>query len=159
MALLKNGDAFPALEVAAIEGSLPLSEFLKGSFGVVLIYRGAWCPFCNAQLAEFASEQVALHDLGVKVAAFSVDDLTTTVKLAAELKLGYWLGHSAGADRIASLTGAFTNTEPKYLQPTAFILTPEGNVMSAVYSTQAVGRLTAAEVLKFVAFMKSRSQA
>ncbi len=157
MALLNNGDAFPELEVAAVEGgALSLSGFLDGSFGVVLIYRGAWCPFCAAQLSDFAAEQTALDNLGVKVAAVSVDDLDTTAQLAAKLKLGFWLGYGADADRIAALTGAFTNAEPKYLQPTAFILTPQGNVMAAVYATQAVGRLRAAEVLKFVSFMKSR---
>lgn len=157
MALLKNGDAFPKLEIPAVGGgTLSLPGSLTGSFGVVLIYRGAWCPFCAAQLSGFAAEQAALDDLGVKVVGFSVDDAASTAQLAAKLKLRFRLGHSADAERIAELTGAFTNCEPKYLQPTAFTLAPRGTVMAAVYATQAIGRLVAPDLLKFVAFVKSR---
>ena len=79
MPLLHNGDAFPPLSIAKVGGgTLKLPDDLKGSFGVILVYRGAWCPFCNAQLAAFARMSDKLADAGVKVAAFSVDDEATT---------------------------------------------------------------------------------
>ena len=54
MALLQNGSKFPQFEIPAVGGgAIKLPQSLAGSFGVVLIYRGAWCPFCNAQLAAF----------------------------------------------------------------------------------------------------------
>lgn len=156
--LLHNGDAFPTLEVPAVGGGfVSLPSAVAGSYAVVLIYRGAWCPFCTAQLAEFGAEKPALDALGVKVVALSVDDEAAGAALVAKQGLGFPVGHDADADAIATATGAFTNAAPHYLQPTAFILGQDGLVMAAVYSTQAVGRLRATEVIKFVEFMKSRS--
>ena len=52
MPLLHNGDRFPRLSIRKVGGgTIELPNDLGGSFGVVLIYRGAWCPYCNAQLA------------------------------------------------------------------------------------------------------------
>ena len=51
-----------------------MPETFSGQFGVVLFYRGAWCPYCNAQLRAFQRASAALADAGVQVAALSVDD-------------------------------------------------------------------------------------
>ena len=157
MRLLRNGESFPKLEIPAVGGgTLVLPDAVRGSFAVILVYRGAWCPFCTAQLAGFAAEKASLDALGVKVVALSVDDELTSSELAARFSLKFLLGHSADADRVSEATGAFTSDSPKYLQPTAFTLTPEGTVMAAVYSTQAIGRLVALDLVKFVSFMKSK---
>ena len=37
-----------------------LPTVLAGSYGVILIYRGHWCPFCNEQIAAFAGASQAL---------------------------------------------------------------------------------------------------
>jgi len=55
MSRLRNGQPFPPLEVPAVGGgTISLPDDLAGSYGVVLIYRGSWCPYCNAQLAAFS---------------------------------------------------------------------------------------------------------
>jgi len=62
MTRLQNGQAFPAFDVPAVGGGrISIPQSLKESYGVVLIYRGAWCPYCQAQLAGFqrASEKLA----------------------------------------------------------------------------------------------------
>ena len=62
MSQLMNGQAFPHLEFAKVGGgSLILPESLAGRFGVILMYRGSWCPYCNAQLSAF---QRAMDTLG-----------------------------------------------------------------------------------------------
>lgn len=158
MPMLRNGDAFPTLEFSAVGGGvISLPADLAGSYGVVMTYRGAWCPLCVTQLTEFAAEEQALDALGVKVVAVSVDDEATGAGLMAKLHLRFPVGHSADADTVSAAIGAFTNDSPHYLQPTAFVLTPAGTVLSAVYSTNAVGRLVAADVVKMVGFVKSRS--
>jgi hypothetical protein len=49
---LRNGDRFPEITVARTGGGwIALPGDLAGSFGVVIMYRGAWCPYCNAQLS------------------------------------------------------------------------------------------------------------
>jgi peroxiredoxin len=160
MPFLRNNDVFPALEIPAIGGgTISIPAFSKGEFGVVIAYRGAWCPFCVAQLAGFATEKAALNDLGVQVVAFSVDDEKTTQELAQSIHFPYLLGHSASADRIAEQLGTFINNEPKYLQPTAFILTPKSEVLASVYASHAVGRLLATDAVKLIGYMKSKMAA
>ncbi|GAA3352290.1 hypothetical protein GCM10017744_000590 [Streptomyces antimycoticus] len=51
MTWLNAGSPFPDLTVdVAGRGRVSVREELAGDYGVVLIYRGSWCPYCNAQL-------------------------------------------------------------------------------------------------------------
>jgi peroxiredoxin len=156
MPLLQNGDAFPKLIVAAVGGgAINLPDALAGSWGAVVIYRGAWCPFCNAQLAGFAAEKAALDALGLKVIALSVDDEATSAATIAKNHLQFPVGHSADAEAVAAATGAFVNAKPHYLQPAGFVLAPDASVKAAVYATSAIGRMLAKDVAGFVGYLKS----
>jgi len=158
MTFLQNGQTFPQLEIPAVGGgTIKLPESLAGSFGVVVIYRGAWCPFCNAQLAAFERATEKLAGLGVKVIAFSVDDEATTAGLVAKHKLRFPIGHSADADKVAVATGAYTNDEPHYLQATGFLLAPDASIVNAVYSSGPIGRLVPDDVAGMVAYLKSKA--
>jgi len=71
--LLHPGDPFPGLTVALPGGrSLQLPGALAGRFGVVLFYRGSWCPYCNAQLSAFQRSLDGLAALGVSVVAVAL---------------------------------------------------------------------------------------
>ena len=156
MALLNNGDAFPKLTIPAVGGgAMVLPDAFAGSWGVVLIYRGAWCPFCNGQLAGFSAEKAALDGLGIKVVALSVDDEATSAATVAKNHLQFPVGHSANADAVAAASGAFVNANPRYLQPAGFVLAPDGTVKASVYATSAIGRILAKDVVGFVGYLQS----
>ncbi len=88
MPLLNPGDPFPKLTITTADGqALTLPEAFAGDFGVVLFYRGSWCPYCNAQLRAFERAGQALAGNGIRVAALSVDDQETTAALAEKHKL------------------------------------------------------------------------
>lgn len=158
MPLLSNGDVFPALTLHAIDGhALHLPGHLSGAYGVVLIYRGAWCPYCNAQLAGFARAVATFNELGIQVVALSVDDEATTAALVEKLRLPFPVAYGVDADHVAALTGAYVNRQPLHLQTTGFVLDPSGNVITAVYSSGAIGRLTADDVAGFVRYVKSHA--
>ncbi len=160
MTLLKNGQTFPHLELAAVGGgTVLLPEDLAGSYGVVLFYRGAWCPFCNAQLAAYNRSADRLAQAGAKVVALSVDDEETSAALVAKHKLSFPVGYGADADAIVAATGAFTNDDPHYLQSTGFVLAPDGSVLTAVYSSGAIGRLLPDDVAGLVTYLKSQTAA
>jgi peroxiredoxin len=89
MSLLSPGDPFPELTLTVPGGK---TVTFSGLFGVVLIYRGSWCPYCNAQLRAFQRASVALADLGVRVVALSVDDEATTAGLIAKHGLTFRSG-------------------------------------------------------------------
>lgn len=160
MPILRNGDTFPHFTLPVAHGGrLVLPDVLAGSYGVVIGYRGAWCPFCVEQLEEYAEAMPALEAQGVKVAAFSVDDEETTRALADKLSAGFPIGYGASAKEISGLLGSYMNDDPAYLQPAAFVLSPEGKILASTHSSNAIGRLRASEVLRFVAFVKSQMPA
>jgi peroxiredoxin len=156
MSRLHNGKQFPSLAVPAVGGgTITLPGDLAGSFGVVLIYRGSWCPYCNAQLASFSRANQTLTELGAKVVALSVDDESATADFVAKHDIGFLVGHSADAQQIAAATGAYVNDDPRYLQSTGFVLAPDGTVLTAVYSSAAIGRLVADDVVGFIQYAKA----
>lgn len=160
MSRLTNRQPFPGFDVAAVGGgTLSLPGDLAGSYGVILIYRGSWCPYCNAQLGAFSRALDNLTELSVKVVALSVDDEDTSAALVAKRKLRFPVGHSANADKVAEAIGAYVNDDPHYLQSTGFILAPEGTVHLAVYSSGAIGRLVPDDVVGFIRYLTEHPEA
>ena len=160
MTLLKPGDQFPALTVTPVDGAaLDLPTALDGSYGVVLVFRGAWCPYCNAQLRAFQRAHDQLVAVGASVVALSVDDQATTSELIAKHGLEFPVGHSADAGAVSDATGAFVNDDPRYLQSTGFVLDPAGRVVVSVYSSGAVGRLVPEDVAGLIKHVRDRAVA
>ncbi|HEX5378477.1 MAG TPA: peroxiredoxin family protein [Phenylobacterium sp.] len=156
MPALRNGDIFPSITFESVAGGgLSLPGDLAGSYGVVLFYRGSWCPYCNAQLAAFSRGRETLADLGVKVAAVSTDPLAAATELVDKHRLTFPVGYGADAEKLAAATGASFNDDPRFLQSTGFVLDPDGRVITAVYSTGAIGRLMPDDVAGFVRYVKS----
>jgi peroxiredoxin len=156
--LLEPGDRFPTVAVTPAGGdALVLPDALAGHFGVVLLFRGAWCPYCNAQLRAFQRAQDRLAELGIRVVALSVDDEATTRKLVADHGLSFPVGHGADAAALHDAVGAFVNPDPPYLQSTGFVLDPEGRVVVSVYSSGAIGRLVPDDVIGLVRYVREHA--
>ena len=154
MALLQPNDPFPAITITPPDQDpVALPDALEGHFGVVLFFRGAWCPYCNAQLRAFQRAQDTLTERNIRVVALSVDDEATTRELIAKHGLTFPVGHSADARAIARETGAFLNEEPLFVQSTGFVLGPDGRVIVSVYSSGAIGRLVPEDVLGLVRYV------
>ena len=50
------------------------------------------------------------------------------------------------------------NDNPRYLESTGFVLAPDGKVVTAVYSSGAIGRLIPEDVAGLVAYIKSKAR-
>ena len=154
--MLKNNDVFPSLAFARADGGeVHLPDDLAGGYGVILFHRGSWCPYCNAQLAAFAQAAHILAEEGIRVVSVSVDDREKSEALVEKHKLGFPVAYGADARAVSAVTGAFVNDNPVCLQATGFVLNREGRVVTAVYSTRAIGRLMPDDVLNFVRHLKS----
>jgi peroxiredoxin len=159
MTLLSPGDQFPVLSLTPPGGEiLALPGALAGGFGVVLFYRGSWCPYCNAQLRAFQRATAGLAEVGAKVVALSVDDEATTRELIARHGLTFPAGHSADARAIAQATGAFLNEDPLYVQSTGFVLDPAGRVVVSVYSSGAIGQLVPEDVVGLIRYLREHAE-
>jgi thiol-disulfide isomerase/thioredoxin len=72
MPLLHPGDTFPELTLTVPGGEIAqIPEAFAGQLGVLLFYRGSWCPYCNAQLRAFQRASATLADAGAKVAGLT----------------------------------------------------------------------------------------
>jgi peroxiredoxin len=163
MGRLENGNHFPAIRMPAVGGgSLTLPDDLAGHFGVILIYRGSWCPYCNAQLSAFQRASDTFAELGLKVTALSADAEASARETVEKHHLTFPVGFGADVSEIAAATGAYVNdaqgTDPRqYLQSTGFVLAPDGKVITAVYSSGAIGRLVPADVAGLVRYLRDHS--
>jgi peroxiredoxin len=158
MTLLAPGDPFPTLTFDRAGGDrFTVPDVLGGAFGVVLVYRGSWCPYCNAQLRAFQRATTALDEVGAKVVALSVDDEPTTAALIAKHRLTFPVGHSADASAVAAATGAFVDPDGGYLQSTGFVLDPTGRVVVSVYSSGAIGRLVPEDVAGLIRYVRDHA--
>jgi peroxiredoxin len=160
MHMLNPGDPFPrlALNIPGAQ-AIQVPGMFVGEFAVMLFNRGAWCPYCTAQLRAFQRASESLAQAGIKVAALWVDDQETTAQFTAKHGLTFPLGHSADARAVAALTGAFVNSDPVYLQSTGFVLDPQGKVIVSVYSSGAIGRLVPDDVVGLVRYMRAEHAA
>ncbi len=160
MKLLHPGDAFPSLSLAQAGGeTLELPSALAGEYAVVLLYRGSWCPYCNAQLRAFQRAQERLAELGVRVVALSVDDEPTTQALIERHGLTFAVGHSADPAALREAVGAFVSGEPPYVESTGFVLDPQGRVIVSVYSSGAIGRLVPDDVAGLIRYLRGDQSA
>ncbi len=160
MSLLTPGQRFPNLTLHLADGqSLNVPGDLAGGFGVVLFYRGSWCPYCNAQLRAFQRAQDDLRELGARVVALSIDDEATTATTIDKHKLTYPVGHNADAATVAEATGAFVDPDGHFLQSTGFILNPAGHVVLSVYSSGAIGRLVPEDVVGMIRYLREHAPA
>jgi peroxiredoxin len=160
MPLLHPADPFPALTLARTGGgSLTIPDEFDGSYGVVLVYRGSWCPYCNAQLRAFQRATDHLAEVDAKLAALSVDDEATTTELIAKHHLTFPIGHSADAAAVSAATGAFVDPTGGYLQSTGFVLDPGGHVIVSVYSSGAIGRLVPDDVVGLIRYTREHAAA
>ena len=157
---LQNGDIFPDLAINVVGGgTIALPSDLAGSYAVILFYRGSWCPYCCAQLAAFSRAQETLAGAGITMVALSVDDKATSETLVARLRLSFPVGFGAKADDVAAATGAYLAEGSAYLQSTGFVLDRQGRILTAVYSSGAIGRLVPDDVVGFVRYVQSQRDA
>lgn len=158
MTLLNPEDAFPNITLTTPGGpTLTLPDEFAGGFGVVLFYRGSWCPYCNAQLRAFQRASDALAEVGAKVIALSVDDEATTAATIAKHGLSFPVGHSADAAAVSKATGAFVDPAGDFLQSTGFVLDPAGKVVVSVYSSGAIGRLVPEDVIGLIRYLREHA--
>ena len=70
----------------------------------------------------------------------------------------YPIAYGLNAEEISGCTGAFYDTEKKFLHATGFLIRPDNRVEVACYSTGPVGRFVARDVFGLVKFYKGQKK-
>ncbi|HET7544528.1 MAG TPA: redoxin domain-containing protein [Polyangiaceae bacterium] len=156
------GDTFPKLRLSSSDGrELTLPRDLDRPFSVVLINRGAWCPYCTAQLTAFQAGLPKLAARGIGVVSLSADTRVNMQQLVRKHGLEFPVAGDAPLDAIAEQLGVYyqpaSERMPAYLHAAGFVLGGSGEVLTAVYSSGAIGRLVWQDVLGFVEYIKAHA--
>ncbi len=89
---LTVGSKAPDALVTATDGAVVhLATLCAGRPTVLIFFRGAWCPYCNAHLAKVQTIQDQLIKLGWQTVAIGTDTPETTQKSAEDKGLAYRL--------------------------------------------------------------------
>jgi alkyl hydroperoxide reductase subunit AhpC len=108
-------------------------------------------------LVDFAVHGGPLKELGIRVAAASVDTLEQTIELRTSLRVGYPMYAELDGLKVAGDIGAYVQTGDRpFLHATNFLLNPEGQIVNALYSSGPIGRITASDVLRKTLFEKQK---
>lgn len=97
-------------------------------------------------------EGLSAENMGVL--AGSVDSFPDAQKTVNELGLSFPVAHGLDLEATIRDLGGFYHQEKGFLQPSNFVLRPNGTIEVASYSSGPIGRLTAADVLAMVRYYK-----
>jgi len=84
---IKVGSPLPEFRLESLEGHVVSSESFKAKPHLLLFYRGNWCPFCTAQIAELAAGYQKLAAQGVNVVLISPQSAAKTRSLAGKFEV------------------------------------------------------------------------
>ena len=109
---LQAGATAPAFTLPdAAGGRVALLELLADGPVVLVFYRGAWCPYCNLQLAAFQGAAAQIREAGATLVAVSPQTPDHSMTLAERHALEYPVLSDAG-NAVASRYGlTFTQAE------------------------------------------------
>ena len=107
--ILPAGSAMPDGNLLDTEGKpTTLATELGGKPGVVVFYRGAWCPYCNVALRSYQAQLVpALAELGVALIAISPQKPDASLSTKQSKELTYTVVSDPG-NQIAGQLGILT---------------------------------------------------
>jgi peroxiredoxin len=85
-----NAPAVPDFSLPDTDGIFHrLSEFTGSGLAVLVYARGAWCPFCLRQLADYAERYSEFKQSGVEVVALSPESQRKSRRMRTGLKLPF----------------------------------------------------------------------
>ena len=71
---LKEGATFPDFQLASADGRfVRRADLLAKGPAVISFYRGAWCPYCSAELNALAEIAPQIRDAGATLAAITAE--------------------------------------------------------------------------------------
>ena len=83
---------------------------------VLIFYRGGWCPYCNAQLADMHSVEPELREAGFQVVFFSTDRPELLYSSLKDEKVSYTLLSDPGLNAAQAFHIAFHLDDQHYAE-------------------------------------------
>lgn len=110
-------------------------------------------------MADFSGHAEAFRELDTHVIALSSDGETDARETAGKIG-GITVAFDLDAAETSRVIGCYTGTHDgaAHVQPAAFVLTGDGTVALAVYSSGKVGRLTAEDALTIASDLRKKRE-
>jgi peroxiredoxin len=107
--IAEPGDTLGDFDLLDVHGApTTLSSAVGGSAGVVVLYRGAWCPYCNLALRAYQDDLVpALADKDIALAAISPQKPDGSLSATEKNELTFTVLSDPG-NKIANRLGVMT---------------------------------------------------
>jgi peroxiredoxin len=153
------GEKVPETEIVSVESlNIPLMEIVSKKPSILLFYRGGWCPFCNAHLAEVGEITLEISELGYQIIAISPDSPEKLKESLSEQNLDYELFSDSNGNLTQAMGLAFKSPEkygsmlstvsngknPGFLPvPAIFVLDTEGTILFEYISPDYKQRIAA----------------
>jgi len=166
-----NGEEIPEARLKTPDGNTEMiSRIIKERPTVLLIYRGGWCPYCNAHLSEIQKAESKVLELGYQIVAISPDSPENLRITDNKHQLNYRLYSDAKGEFIKALGIAFQAPE-KYSGmlnkrsggknegvlpvPSVFVVDKEGKILFEYINPDYKTRLSAGLLLAVLKELKS----
>jgi len=104
-------------------------------------------------LVGFEKLRAELDALGAKVFAASVDPIDKAGEVAAEVSFPVGYGVTR---EIADKLGSWWEERRSIIQPSEFIIDASGKILASSYSDGPIGRIDAADVVKWINFREAQ---
>lgn len=85
------GEKIPNMSLLDVNGKEVKTNEILSQKTVLIVYRGVWCPYCNAQLADMQEIEKQIIELGYQVIAISPDSPNFLKQTEDNKKLKYQL--------------------------------------------------------------------
>ena len=109
---LNVGDIAPAFTLTNQTGEpVSLKEVLKSHQAVIIFYRGAWCPYCNLQLAQLQASLENIHEANGQLLAISPQTPDASLSLAEKNNLKFEVLSDVGNRVARQYTTVFKHSD------------------------------------------------
>jgi len=104
-------------------------------------------------LVGFEKLKAELEGVGARVFAASVDPIDKAGEVAAEVSFPVGYGVTR---EIADKLGSWWEERRSIIQPSEFIIDASGKILASSYSDGPIGRIDAADVIKWINFREAQ---
>lgn len=142
--MLYPGESFPNIVLSAAGGGT-ISTQAQGKPTLLVVYRGVFCPFCTATMANLVASYQKIKDNGFEIIAISADKEAEANKIVADYKIPFPVGYGLTEAQIKQI-GAFASDPTSYIpqkhtfsEPAWFFLNDNSKIKYLEYASAPMG--------------------
>ncbi|ORY45899.1 hypothetical protein BCR33DRAFT_715929 [Rhizoclosmatium globosum] len=144
---LQPGLPFPSLEinVVGIEETQPLFDATSERAKLIVVFRGAFCPFCRKTIEKLKETLPLLQEAEIDLIAISADKQEVAEKHVQDNEITFPVGYNLGVQEMKQL-GVYVSAPTNYIEqeqlfsePAWFLVLSNGLIKFLDYSSVPFG--------------------